>query len=312
MRLVNVPCRSAVRQCLSNYHTNCRTLPGVADSDHFESLLQQVFDSIRRIEYVFALQRRDVSPERADPNSNAFDPIRAAILHSQQGNLDEACWLAFLSTHFGKHLRDGWKLMRSVYGACGTGQWDWNSIQSNPAQFVSWLSSNQSNLNGSFGNHRKYLTLKPEARAGTSAAFLSYIKWIQSYSSHAALRDHFKVQTGGQPGALFDAVYRSMATVKSFGRTGRFDYLTMLGKLNLFPMEPQSPYIAGSTGPRRGAALLLTGSTSSKSNAKDLEREVQKIGRSLSSVGVRFSMQVLEDALCNWQKSPAKYKSFRG
>ena len=31
-----------------------------------------------------------------------------------------------------------------------------------------------------------------------------------------------------------------------------------------------------------------------------------------SRLNLPFSMQILEDAVCNWQKSPDKFKPFRG
>jgi hypothetical protein len=53
---------------------------------------------------LFVLQTRDISPDCGDPRSRFFDPLRAAILHSRSDNLDEACWLIFLSIHLGVAL----------------------------------------------------------------------------------------------------------------------------------------------------------------------------------------------------------------
>jgi hypothetical protein len=50
-----------------------------------------------------------------------------------------------------------------------------------------------------------------------------------------------------------------MRAVASFGRTARFDYLTMVGKLGLAGIEPGSTYMQGATGPFTGACLLFTG-----------------------------------------------------
>jgi len=49
--------------------------------------------------------RVEMSPNRANPDSDLFDPERAAILHARSGNYDEAIWLIFLSIHFGKHAK---------------------------------------------------------------------------------------------------------------------------------------------------------------------------------------------------------------
>jgi len=106
---------------------------------------------------------------------------------------------------------------------------------------------------------------------------------------------------------MFDHLYRSMEAVASFGRTARFDYLTMIGKLKLAPIEPGSTYMQGATGPLTGARLLFTGSeTGSLSRASADTYVIELEGR------LRVGMQVMEDSLCNWQKSPDAFKPFRG
>ena len=42
---------------------------------------------------------------------------------------------------------------------------------------------------------------------------------------------------GQNPYETFDDLYRSMVAVDRFGRLGKFDYLTMLGKLGFAPIE---------------------------------------------------------------------------
>jgi hypothetical protein len=97
-----------------------------------------------------------------------------------------------------------------------------------------------------------------------------------------------------------------MSAVKSFGRTARFDYLTMIGKLGLAPIEPGSAYLQGATGPVKGARLLF-GDAHAVLSLKELDIRLVQLGGELN-----VGMQVLEDALCNWQKSPQKFRPFRG
>jgi hypothetical protein len=82
----------------------------------------------------------------------------------------------------------------------------------------------------------------------------------------------------------------------------------MVGKIGLLDIEPPSAYLVHGTGPVRGARLLFCGAVDneslSKSKLDQLSVELDK------SLGV--GMQVIEDSLCNWQKSPAKYVQFRG
>ena len=116
-------------------------------------------------------------------------------------------------------------------------------------------------------------------------------------------------QVGGNPRKTFDYLYRSMDDVVSFGRLARFDYLTMVGKLGLAPIEPGSTYMQGATGPVLGARLLFGGNTKATPNSSDLDAWLVQLEADLN---MNFGMQVLEDALCNWEKSPVNFKPFRG
>jgi hypothetical protein len=93
-----------------------------------------------------------------------------------------------------------------------------------------------------------------------------------------------------------------MEMVMRFGRLARFDYLTMVGKLELAPIQPGLAYIKGSTGPLAGAKLLF-----GNAGATTLDEWAAQLARNL-----QVGMQVMEDSLCNWQKSPDKFKAFRG
>jgi hypothetical protein len=106
---------------------------------------------------------------------------------------------------------------------------------------------------------------------------------------------------------MFDDLYRSMCSVASFGRLARFDYLTMLGKLGLAPIEPGSTYMMGATGPLDGARMLFTGDSTAAVAARQLDQWLVELEAVL-----RVGMQVLEDSLCNWQKSPERFVPFRG
>jgi Alpha-glutamyl/putrescinyl thymine pyrophosphorylase clade 3 len=99
-----------------------------------------------------------------------------------------------------------------------------------------------------------------------------------------------------------------MKSVVSFGRTARFDYLTMIGKLGLASIEPGFAYMGGATGPLRGARLLFFGSaTAGGVTPRQLDAWLAELDAYLG-----VGMQVLEDSLCNWQKSPGRFLRFRG
>ena len=88
-----------------------------------------------------------------------------------------------------------------------------------------------------------------------------------------------------------------MSAVASFGRTAKFDYLCMVSKLGLAPIEPGSAYIKNSTGPIDGARILFGNSKTAALSPSELDKWLVDLESHLD-VG-KVGMQVLEDALCN-------------
>jgi hypothetical protein len=289
-------------------------LPGIHPPGHLDCLVEQLVESLRRIEFVHWVRDNPHDLRRMDPHSDLFDPLRAAALRFRRGEFDEAYWLTFIATHFGKHARDGWRLARDIYGKLGgPGLWDWKTISGNPAAFRVWLKANESRLSGGdgvsrrFSNHRKYESLKASSRAGTAAVFDSYVQWVRPPRTHQDLIREVHKLVGQNPQEVFNHLYHQMNAVRRFGRLAKFDYLTMLGKLGIAPIDPGSAYLGEATGPLRGARLLFTGNVSSAISGKSLDQRLLNLDSHLN-----LGMQTLEDAICNWQKSPAKFISFKG
>jgi hypothetical protein len=286
-------------------------LPGIRNPDARATFLEQLLESIHRVKYVSVIRDRPLSERRMDPDDELFHPLKAAILHQRRGEIEEAYWLVFLFVHFGKHAKGGWRYAREVYGRLGAnGRWDWASVTANPAAFRVWLHAHQNDLKragapGGFGNHRKYQSLSAYSSIGTGAAVESYVNWINPPRTHAEVFAQAVDQSNHNPRQAFDELYRSMDAVASFGRTARFDYLTMVGKLGLAPIEPGLTYMRDATGPRDGAKLLF--GSKRRLNAAQLEELVGELDS-----GLKVGMQVLEDALCNWHKSPKRLVRFRG
>jgi hypothetical protein len=284
-----------------------RPLPGIESATRRQAFIEQVLESMRRIKFIAVLRTRDVSDRRADPRDLLFDPLKAAILQQRRGNVEEAFWLLFLYIHFGKHSKAGWRYARDVYGRLGEGgRWDWQMVSNDVAGFRAWLNAHQGDLMKGkprgFGNHRKRESLAGLGDKGTGAAVETYVAWINPPRTHQELMSESLRAAEGDPGMAFDLLYRAMEVVRRFGRLARFDYLTMVGKLELAPIKPRSAYLNGSTGPLAGAKLLF-----GNGSAANLDDWVVQLDGKL-----RVGMQVLEDSLCNWQKSPEKFKAFRG
>jgi hypothetical protein len=297
------------------FSESVRYLPLVEDESMVNTLAKQLVDSTRRVEYARRISLKGGSKEIANPSNTSFNPIKAAVYHRNNENLDEASWLVFLSTHFGYSPSSKWLLVSDIYGRLGESQlWSWDSVSKDIDGFTNWCKKNKEGIEAlrlerKFGNHRKFESLKVDAKRSLSKVFASYVEMIGNsglgahkafFSNALKFNDNSKYDT-------FDYLYRQTKNIFSFGRTGQFDYLTMLGKLDIVEIEPPKTYMSGATGPKAGARLLF-GDKDMK--VYELEKELFNLNSNLSINP--FGMQVLEDALCNWQKSPKKYIHFRG
>lgn len=291
---------------LMEFHREQIPLTGIVPFENIQSFVAQLIDSLQRVEYVHKVRARPISPLRTNHRSELFDPIKAAILMAANGQREEAFWLVFLGTHCGRNLRTEWLLARELYGAHETSPWTWARVAADPKTYSEWIEDNRDLFQGNFGNHRKYESLK-QGKRGTGAVVRTYVEWVKEYGSHDKMIASALAEAKGDSRQAFALLYDSMDAVMSFGRTGRFDYLTMLAKVGLAEIEANSTYMKGATGPKKGARLLFDGQIDSKTSARVLEERVATLEKHLG-----IGMQVLEDAMCNWQKSPGRYLSFRG
>lgn len=305
MRPKDLPVAQRLSNGLDLFSENTRPLLGIEDDVKKNVLIEQMLESIHRIEYINVLKSRGVGSNRADPTNDLFDPEKGAIWEMQNGNTEEAFWLVFISVHFGRNKSGKWRYAKEVYGGLGSRRWTWENIHQNFGEFREWFLNNLSHLGrqgGGFGNHRKYQSLK-----NTIDTFQTYINWVGPHNSHIVKIQECIQMVGDDPKVLFAHMYASMRTVSQFGRTGIFDYLTMLGKLGLAPIEPNSTYMGGATGPVVGARLLFTNNANGSLSRDQLENLLNQLDEVLN-----VGMQVLEDSLCNWQKSPSTFVKFRG
>ncbi|UTH75679.1 hypothetical protein [Chromobacterium sp. IIBBL 290-4] len=283
-------------------------LLGIEQQDRRHVLSCQLVESLRRGRYIKAISERKACGMRRDPDSTLFDPERAAVFFRDEGNIEEAFWLVFLATHFGKHRINGWKTLRFFYYGNGPEHnWTWRNTCNNVVQLKEWLIANHSRINYGFGNHRKYESLDVAKENSTFFVIQSYIDWIIGYGNHQAMLDSTRDVGLSSPEELFHFFYSSLSCVKRFGRLGKFDYLSLLGNLKLVDVKAGSMYLSNATGPLKGARLLFENSTLSTIKVSDVDEK-----SILLDQYIKVGMQPLEDALCNWQKSPSEFIAFRG
>ncbi|WP_347951956.1 hypothetical protein [Bradyrhizobium sp. SSUT77] len=295
---------------LARYEQENGQLPGLKSPVWRDTLIKQIVSSLRRIAYVHAIRDRGVSTSRLDPHQAAFDPLKGASLLVRRGETDEAVWLTFVATHFGKHKDDGWKLAANVFGAFGAGPiWTTKAYGQAPGSFLAMLTSQRDALSdmkrsGRYSNHRQYQSKAPEVIDRT---FRSFYDWQFSRGGFPQLIKAVHEAHGQNPTEAFDVLYKSLDAVSGFGRLGKFDFLTMLSKLHIAPIEAGSTYLVGATGPLAGAKLLFYKDRAHSVSAKAVQAKVDALDDYLN-----VGKQVIEDSLCNWQKQPDRYEYFRG
>ena len=293
---------------LDDFDEKISPLVGLTSADRKTVLIMQLIDSVRRIEYLHAKSYRAKSASLYTPYSGSFEPFGGASALHKSGKTDDAYWLVYLATHFGKHKTDGWNLTEDFYGRFGDGDiWEWATASQDAQAIGHWLETAYPEITSAgrsrrFGNHRKFETLKPGPK-GTGHAVATYIEWVTKYGSHDALIGELQNRVGQNPRDVFAELYKELDEVAKLGRLGKFDLLCNLSNLLIAPIFPDQAYIAGSTGPVSGARMLFGDDMS----VADLDSVCAELAEHLD-----ISPQAVEDALCNWQKSPGNYLYFRG
>ena len=308
MRERDRPEAARLDEAISRYEHEVMLLPGLAPPEHRDVFIEQAIQSCRRPEYIRRLLEMDLGRSRLHPESGKFDPLKAAVLHKRNHSIEEASWLVFLGIHFGKHRRGQWRYASDVYGRLGQGSyWTWEEVVQDIGEFELWIAKNSQRIRdssrpGGFGNHRKY-----ESLVETGSVVKSYVDWVKYHGSHQACFETAYAEAAQDKTIAFDVLYNSMSSIYRFGRTARFDYLSMLHKLEFASIHPGRPYLIGSTGPLRGAKLLFGISQDDRSTAIGLEEQLIELEGYID-----IGFDPLEDALCNWQKSPSIFMPFRG
>ncbi len=224
-------------------------------------------------------------------NIEDADDIITLILRARNnGEIVEAIWRCFLAAHFGRpsardaeQIQSAAKMLRAF---CDQPFWTWERISCNLVAFESWLYECTEKLQTlRFGKHRKYESSKPDSVFETIKSFVSLAERFGSPKRLLSLND-LELNNG------FDVIYGRLSSVVRFGRTARYDFLLLLNDLGLSPHEPSCCYLAGATGPLKGAIKLW-----GDYNPKQLDEFANQLCNAL-----QLSPAIIEDAICNWQK----------
>lgn len=296
-----------ISNALTSHSQNVRPLTGMADPRACEALAMQIMASLRRDEYFQVIQSRGpIAADRADPNSAKFEAELGVVHFLQNGLYDEAAWLIFLMVAVAKPSDSGWARLKDIYGKLGLGRWGWQEAAAAPGAVEDWLAQHWNAIGGKFGNHRKYASLRPDSAIPFGRAVTEYVAWVNADGGHQALFGRLVFEGGNDPHSIFDRFYKALP-IKGFGRLGRFDWVAMLARYSFIPAEAGSAYLKDATGPKAGIKLLFENDVTANTSPALLQAWLDDLDADL---GVR--MEVLEDAICNWQKTPLKFTHFKG
>ena len=264
-------------------------LPGLKTEESCRVFISKIMESQKSLRARLMLKPSvSIDPSKAD-----FHPLKAILKIFEEKRFDEAVWLIFLTTHFGE---DATESIRHFYGKFGKGCWNWQSVCENPDAVREWMLVNEEQVKSlKFGNHRKYRTNDPTKTNGTAEVIRSFVEWVNQKGQGSPYQALLNISQANTPENKFDKAYQEIS-LKQFGRTGKFDFLCLLGNLKILPVYPPHCYLVGSTGPKNGALKMLTG----KSNGPVTNEIEEKIEQLQKHLGI--PAEVMEDALCNWQK----------
>lgn len=267
------------------------------DDDIINVLALQTLDSIRRVD-IYRIYR--LKAEKADETGLSYQHTSNPFVLSQRTSLDinSRVWYVYLATYFGKSNRSKWTLFnRASYRANGT-LITLEEILENREDYFSYLETINLFDGTRFSNHRKYTKKELHGNKGLIQSINYFLDHIDEFSNDDNIE--------------YDIIYKRALNIPNFGRMAAFDFTSSLCKCNLHVNEPTSMYHENSTGPLSALKdlLRLAGKVNSKANQIELGNNLLTWFRGNSEIFM--VAQVLEDAICNWQKSHRTYQRYFG
>jgi Alpha-glutamyl/putrescinyl thymine pyrophosphorylase clade 3 len=260
-------------------------------------LAKQTNDSIRRIDIYESYKKRALQAV-----NKKLDFIHTSIpfVLAQRSDLSQInkVWVLYIATYFGKSNKSKWELFNRATFDNGASIMLFENIQKDLNNYFKYLSSFNFFDGCTYSNHRKFTAKRLTGENGVFVSMEYFVRNIDQYSVENNMDFH--------------SMYKLAEKIPNFGRLAAFDFSSSLVKCGLNIEEPQSMYAEHSTGPLNAIDLLLRLTKhKSSSNAKfklcsDLMKWFQE------NTKIFMTGQVLEDALCNWNKNTSKYIKYSG
>ncbi len=267
------------------------------DANKLNTLARQTHDSIRRIDIYRSYK------ERADQAVNKkldFNHTSIPFVLAQRSDLSQnnSLWVLYVATYFGKSNQSKWELFNRATFDNNRSIMLFEDIQKDLRKYFNYLGSFDFFAGCSYSNHRKFTAKRLTGEKGVFGSMEYFVKNVNEFS----LKDRTD----------FHSMYKAAQKIPNFGRLAAFDFSSSLVKCGFMVEEPESMYGEDSTGPLNAIGLLmkLTNQNSSSKAKLDLCSDLMKWFQ--KNTNIFMVGQVLEDAICNWQKNPSTYIRYKG
>ena len=272
-------------------------LNGKIDGLRLNVLAKQTYDSIRRIEIYKAYKTKaNKSVKNKEPFSHTSNPF--ILAQRSDLGMQDRLWILYLATYFGKSNKSGWTLFnRAAFKKDGS-LIRFAEVKNDLDSYFQFLSSFDFFADCDYSNHRKFTAKKLIGPNGVFKSLEFFVNNIELFISENE-KD-------------FHEMYVLAKKIPGFGRLAGFDFTSTLVKCGLNVSEPNSMYANHSTGPLDGLKLLLKLTNNSTSSSSQIKLSADLMDWFLKNTKIFMTGQVLEDAICNWQKSTTNYKRYTG
>lgn len=264
---------------------------------YLSNLASQTFDSIRRIQ-IYKIYRDKAFV--AAKNELAFYHTSNPFILAQRPdlNIKDKIWILYLATYFGKSNKSKWVLFNRSSFRVNQSLITFTQIRKSPEIYYEYLNSIDLFEGTKFSNHRKYTKKSLNGSKGLINSMNFMIENMEEFNRKQKI--------------TFSEFYKLSHKIPGFGRLASFDFTSTMAKCELNVEQPLSMYANNSTGPLKGLFLLLSVTKNSTSHQDQIDLSEKLTCWFLNNSHIFMVAQVLEDAICNWQKSPIHYERYFG
>ncbi len=259
-------------------------------------LALQTRDSIRRIQiYGTYKLKAQTAVKESKPFFHTSNPF--VLTQRVDLSFQDKVWFIYLATYFGKSNRSGWELFKRAAFKKDLSLITFNQVNNNLEEYFEYLLSFDFFKECTFSNHRKFTA---KSLLGHKGLFIS-IEFLVNNIHQFCPTNRME----------FHRMFLLANKIPNFGRLAAFDFSSSLAKIGLID-EPKSMYAENSTGPLKALELMLKLTNNEASVLSQKEFAVSLMCWFLENSNIFMVGQVLEDAICNWQKDTTKYRLYKG